>query len=145
MLRLGSDARGRLAAHARRAYPAECCGVLIGRRMGAVREVVRVLETENQAASDPGRRYTIDPQALLEAEFQSRAAGLEVLGFYHSHPDHPAAPSPTDHAEAWPHYGYVILSVVDGEVSDMRAWCLDREGGSFQPEPLETPGEDPPP
>ncbi len=139
MLRLDARERAQLAAHAHRAYPAECCGALIGRQHGTTREVVRVVEMENRTTSDARRRYTIDPEALLQADQEAREAGLDLLGFYHSHPDHPAVPSETDRAEAWPHYAYLILGVVDGEVSDMRAWTLDREGGSFQPEPLDPP------
>lgn len=88
-------------------------------------------------ATDRHRRYVLDPKEILSLEKELRGTGREILGFYHSHPNHPARPSPTDEAQGtWPGYSYVILSIVDGNPNDLRSWTLEREGGPFRPEAL---------
>ena len=94
------------------------------------------------APEDRPRRYAIDPRELLAADREASRAGQEILGFYHSHPDHPARPSDFDlgHA-AWPGYSYVILSIVDRNPNDLRAWLMDSERRSVQAETLSIIGE----
>ncbi len=82
------------------------------------------------------RRYVIDPREILVLEKELRGTGQEILGFYHSHPNHPAEPSEFDRAHAWPWYSYVILSIMDRTPADLRAWSLDDETAAFHPEPL---------
>jgi proteasome lid subunit RPN8/RPN11 len=108
------------------AYPSEGCGVLVG-DVGADAGAVTVRSVTSAAnLSARGRdRYELDPLAILRAERAARAAGLEVLGFWHSHPDHPAVPSRLDTERAWADYLYVIVSSAAGGVTgDLRAWRL---------------------
>lgn len=124
-----------IEAHAQETYPEECCGFLLGpsdqpRRIAEVRRATNVVE------SDRGRRYVIDPREILTVEKSLEGMDREILGFYHSHPDHPAAPSEFDRSHAWPWYSYVILSIVDRMPADLRAWSLDGETQSFRSEPL---------
>lgn len=98
--------------------------------MASVRRAKNVVETNRM------RRYVIDPLEQLAAEKETRATGNEILGFYHSHPNHPAEPSEFDRSHAWPWYSYVILSIVDGKPADLRAWFLDAETSVFKPDTL---------
>ena len=123
--------------HLRRAYPEEGCGVLLGREQGGARAVVRVIEFDNTRADSRHNRYVISPEQFLAAERAARDAGLDVLGFFHSHPDHPARPSTFDLEHAWPFYSYVIVSVEKGVVADTRSWRLAEDRSAFEPESLE--------
>ncbi len=78
----------------------------------------------------------IDPREILTVEKELSGTGQVIVGFYHSHPNHPAEPSEFDRSHAWPWYSYVILSIVDREPADLRAWSLDGETSTFRPEPL---------
>ncbi len=137
---------------AQRAYPHECCGLLLGEitsvAEGWQKKVHSLYGTENSwdqdkhefAATevnlDTTRRYWISPQALLEAQKQARSEGWDIIGTYHSHPDHPAVPSECDRQWAWPQYSYMIVAVENGIPQDCRSWRLD-DYHAFQSEPLQ--------
>ena len=113
--------------HAREAYPEECCGFLVG-PPGEPKKVDEVRRATNVVESNRARRYVIDPREILATERSTAGSGREILGFYHSHPDHPAAPSDFDLANAaWTGYSYLILSIVDRNPNDLRSWLLDPE------------------
>ncbi|MGQ0798146.1 MAG: Mov34/MPN/PAD-1 family protein [Methanobacteriota archaeon] len=127
--------------HAREAFPEECCGFLLG-RPGESKEVDEVERTRNVVETNRERRYVIEPRDILRVDRAARGAGREILGFYHSHPNHPARPSPFDESHAaWPGYSYVILSIVDGSPNDLRSWVLEKEGGPFRAETLSITAE----
>jgi proteasome lid subunit RPN8/RPN11 len=112
------------------AYPAECCGVLAG-LPGAIKHVLQLIPMQNRRTDDP-HRYLIAPDDLLRTMTELRRSDLEVLGYYHSHPDHPAAPSLFDTEHAWPWYSYVIVQVNQGRALELTVWLLadDRSGMS---------------
>ena len=126
------------------AYPNECCGILIGQDAGptgggAKRRVVERLEP-GKNVFEPGEQYhrfSIDPRQQLNAERAAEAEGKVVLGFYHSHPDHPARPSEYDREHAWPFYSYVIVSIAKGEPVDMTSWLLDDQTQTFSRQDIE--------
>lgn len=122
--------REAMVAHARRADPEECCGVLLGNETARGVRVTSVEPAANVDASDRRRRYTIDPRALLDAHRSARESGLEVVGYYHSHPRDPAVPSARDLDRALPGASYVIVSLVADEPS-IRSWRLRADGESF--------------
>jgi proteasome lid subunit RPN8/RPN11 len=124
-------------AHLTAAYPEEGCGVLLGRDHAGGREVVRVLGFDNRREDSRANRYLIDPEQLLAAEREARAAGLDVVGIFHSHPDHPARPSGFDLDHAWPYYSYLIVSVARGRVADQTSWRLREDRSGFDPETLD--------
>jgi proteasome lid subunit RPN8/RPN11 len=140
-LRLGAGAKGSLEAHLCRAYPEEGCGVLLGRDQNGGRVVERLVMLANQGAESRHNRYLIAPEQFLAAEREARAAGLDVVGFFHSHPDHPARPSAFDLEHAWPYYSYVIVSVEQGRATDVRSWRLDERRAAFEAEALEIVAE----
>ena len=125
-------------AHLCSTYPEEGCGVLLGRESGEARLIERVVPFENRRTGQRDHRYLIAPEQILVAERDGRAAGLDVLGFFHSHPDHPAAPSAFDLEHAWPYYSYLIVSVEQGRVADARSWRLAADRSRFDSEPIET-------
>jgi len=127
--------------HARETFPEECCGFLLG-RPGERKEVDEVERTRNVVETDRERRYVIEPREILRVDREAREVGREILGFYHSHPNHPARPSPFDESHAtWPGYSYVILSIVDMNPNDLRSWVLEKEGGPFRAETLSITAE----
>lgn len=90
----------------------------------------------NAVESNRERRYVIDPREFLVVEKETRGTAHGILGFYHSHPNHPAEPSEFDRSHAWPWYSYIILSIVDRKPADLRAWLLDGDTSVFQPDAL---------
>lgn len=142
-----------MTRHAAEAYPEECCGVLLGtltrekiNGSGASGEdevmeltlAQRVLSVENERDDSRHNRFLISPETVLAAEKQARQLGLDVVGYYHSHPDHPAVPSEFDRSHAWPGMSYVIVSVEDGEPVATRSWRLVEDRTHFEEESLET-------
>lgn len=136
---LSADHVSAIQDHARETFPEECCGFLIGPN-AAPRRVARVRRAANVADENRARRYVIDPKEWLVVEKELAGSGLEILGFYHSHPDHPAAPSEFDRGHAWPWYSYVILSIMNRAPKDLRAWTLDGEAQVFHPDELTIEG-----
>ena len=119
------------------AYPNECCGILYGRDVnegGMRRRVVERIEAVDNSfeAGEQYHRFSITPQTLMKAEKTASDAGLLVLGFYHSHPDHPARPSQYDLEHAWPFYSYVIVAIEKGQPGAMTCWVLDEASNQFR-------------
>jgi proteasome lid subunit RPN8/RPN11 len=153
MLRLNTEHLDAIERHASRDYPSECCGMLLGSDEGDSKRVSEVAPLPNLRhdparaqefvpLENPGReternRYLIDPGDQLRAEKDARARGLTVLGYYHSHPDHPSRPSEYDREHAWPWYSYVIVAVEQGNPRDTRSWVLSEDRSTFQLEQLE--------
>lgn len=142
-----------IRSHGSADYPNECCGILLGLAKGAQKDVKEVVGLKNLRLdsaraqevlplASPGResernRFLIDPLEQLRVEKEARARHLDVLGYYHSHPDHPARPSEYDRDHAWPWYSYIIVSVERGEPKDMTSWVLSDDRSQFGPEKIE--------
>ena len=125
MLTVSADAYAALRQHGEEAYPEEGCGVLAGRFEGEAAVVVSAIRCKNARRDAPRTRYTIDPKELIAIQREIRQRGLDIVGFYHSHPDHPAQWSATDLDEAyWVHCAYVITSVERGRAGETRAFRL---------------------
>ena len=116
--------------HAREAYPHECCGALFGRG----RVVVEVLALPNMTDEGPRTRFLVRPDDYRAAEHRAQQRQVELLGFYHSHPDHPARPSQYDLDHAWPVFSYVIVSVRSGEPAELTSWRLRDDRSMFDEE-----------
>jgi len=129
---LGSGVDTAIRAHGVETYPNECCGALIGRD-GLVSSTYALPNTTEEG---PRRRFLVRPEDYREAERRATAAGGELLGFYHSHPDHPARPSQYDLDHAWPFFSYVIVSVRAGVSEDMTSWRLQEDRSAFDQEDL---------
>jgi proteasome lid subunit RPN8/RPN11 len=121
MLTLSFECHKKMREDVETKYPEEACGVLLGHREEIDDEVVRVIACSN-ADAEPGRRYSIAPAELIAAQKEAREAGMEILGFYHSHPDHPAEASETDLMEAnWTGCVYLICGVERGKLAEIAA------------------------
>lgn len=125
----------RLEAHAREGYPHEVVGILAGDRETG--EVTRVSPLVNERADSPANRYHVSAPILMRAERALEAAGLAIVGYYHTHPDHPARYSDFDRDHALPNLSYLIVSVRGGEIADRLCWRLREDRGAMDPETVE--------
>lgn len=124
--------------HGRRAYPNECCGALLGAPgEDGTKEVRALLSLDNRRAGEAARtRFLVTADDHRAAEKTARAQGLEIVGFYHSHPDHPARPSEFDREHAWPWYSYIIVGVAEGASQEATCWLLAEDRSRFLPEEM---------
>lgn len=121
------------------AYPNECCGVMIGRELDQRRVVERLRPLANSFdESERYHRFRLDPLELARAEKEASGEGKLVLGFYHSHPDHPARPSEFDRRHAWPFYSYVIVAIEKGKAANLTSWLLNEQTEQFENQPVRT-------
>jgi proteasome lid subunit RPN8/RPN11 len=139
-----------ITTHAESTYPEECCGIMLGKINDTGKTVVEVWQTENawsaettndyadaEVVMSKRRRFAITPLDMLKAQKAARESQLNIVGFFHSHPDYPAIPSECDRACAWQEYSYIIVSVEQGKAGDIRSWCLD-DTHQFQSEEIIT-------
>lgn len=111
-----------ICLHARTEYPAECCGMMLGKRMGEVRIVYRVVRAENQSDADKTTHFLMDPFEIAKAEWSAEREQFEIIGFYHSHPDYKATASETDVLHMIEGYFYPIVSARNGEYMQVRSY-----------------------
>jgi proteasome lid subunit RPN8/RPN11 len=141
MLRIQFSDYESLRKHGEQTYPHECCGVLLGRVVEGINEVEEFVEAGNTRTDSAHNRYQIAPVELIRIQRQARAKSLDIVGFYHSHPDHPAQWSATDIAEAhWLACSYIITSVAKGKAGVTNSFLLSgstEEDKSFEDEPIE--------
>jgi proteasome lid subunit RPN8/RPN11 len=138
---ISAELAEKIREHGVETYPYECCGALLGTDHDVLsydpqeprkisREVLSLFPLVNRRDDSPRNRFSVTADDVREAEKAAGAQGLEVIGWYHSHPDHPARPSDYDRDHAWPWYSYIIVSVHNGVPQDMTSWRLkdDRSG-----------------
>ena len=126
-LRLSAALAEAIRAHGKETYPHECCGFLLG-TPGEAREIARA---SNAREDSPQNRYLIPPIEFVRVQRDADARGLDVIGFYHSHPDHPARPSAFDREHAWPRYAYLIAAVEGGVPGELRGFRFDAPDEPF--------------
>jgi proteasome lid subunit RPN8/RPN11 len=143
MIELNKQHADEIREHGERDYPHECCGLLIGRfEVDGRKTVVEVYPISNAREEEAKRnRFLIEPEELLRGERYARERRLDVVGFYHSHPDHPAAPSQFDLEHAWPVYSYIIVSVREGRARDLRSWEMEADRSRFNEEEISVTGQ----
>lgn len=128
----------RIHLHGEEAYPEEGAGLLLGETsssQGKVKEIVPLMNMRNKSARH--NRYQLSPEDYLLGEQLAKQLGLEVLGVFHSHPDHPNQPSEYDRQWAWPNFSYLITSVVQGKAQETSAWRLNDDRSKFNQEAIE--------
>jgi len=139
-IQLSESLAQRIRAHGVETYPHECCGAMLGREADgpdAPREVKDLLPLANRRDDSPRNRFEVTPDDVRLAEKTAREKGLELLGWYHSHPDAPARPSEYDREHAWPWYSYIILSVQKGEPREMTSWRLNDDRAAYEAEAVQ--------
>jgi proteasome lid subunit RPN8/RPN11 len=134
-VKIRREALDAIRAHGAEGYPHEICGIMIGPRGN--RRVTEVQRARNIIVERARDRYEIDPRDHIRIQREADAAGLDIVGYYHSHPDHPAQASRFDTERAWAGYVYLIVAVDGGKAVDANAFVADNDGGPFHPEPLE--------
>jgi proteasome lid subunit RPN8/RPN11 len=147
---MSAELAQKIHEHGGETYPYECCGALLGRDQGspsvndsdgngqsASREVLALFPLVNRRDDSPRNRFSVTAEDVLAAEKSAKTQGLEVIGWYHSHPDHPARPSDYDRDHAWPWYSYIIVSVQTGVARDMTSWRLQDDRSAFSEEKIE--------
>ena len=123
--------------HGEETFPYECCGFLLGMQRGSTKQVREIRSAENEKEENLERRFLITPEKYMQAERFALSKGLEVLGFYHSHPDHPARPSQFDLDHAWPNQSYIIVSIMNGKSDALTSWLLKEDRSAFDEEPID--------
>ena len=134
MIRVEQDAEKVMFDDARQAFPDECCGFMFGHQEGDDRVVTKALPIHNSATENRKRRFVISPKDYLKGEQYAMENDLLFLGIYHSHPNHPPIPSEHDRVAAQPWFSYVIISVMEDGVKNVRSWLLNDES-QFDEEP----------
>src|SRR5215218_4483030 len=123
MIRIDENRINEIRAHGVKDYPYECCGLLLGRFSAEEKVVTETYPISNAREESAKRnRFLIEPEELMRGERYARSKDLEVVGFYHSHPDSPAVPSRYDLEHAWPTYSYIIVSTREGDSGDLFSW-----------------------
>jgi proteasome lid subunit RPN8/RPN11 len=117
-----------IRAHGQETYPHECCGALVG----SDDRVAAVVALPNTTEEGPRRRFLVRPSDYRMAEQRASELGGELLGFYHSHPDHPARPSQYDLDHAWPNFAYIIVAVASAKAEAMTVWYLKEDRTTFE-------------
>lgn len=138
MIELSSEYHREIAAHAERDYPYECCGLLLGDFGVEGTKIVREIHPISNAREEEHKRtrFLITPDEFRRGEQYAQSKGINVIGFYHSHPDHPAVPSEYDREHAWPTYSYVVAAIERGKPGPVRSWELDLDRSQFNEEEI---------
>jgi len=138
MLQLTVEQQSAIAAHGERDYPYECCGLLLGRFESESMKVCAELFPISNAREETAKRnrFLIRPEELLRGEQRAAAKGFDIIGFYHSHPDHPAVPSAYDLEHAWPVYSYIVVAIKSGNTQELRSWEMQADRTRFAEEEI---------
>jgi proteasome lid subunit RPN8/RPN11 len=142
-LKMSTEIAEKIRQHGEQTYPHECCGALLGRDAtggdgttpgGAqppLREILALFPLVNRREDSPHNRFSVTAEDVRDAEKAAQEKKLDVVGWYHSHPDHPARPSQYDREHAWPWYSYVIVSVAKGKPAEMTSWRLSDDRSDY--------------
>jgi proteasome lid subunit RPN8/RPN11 len=137
-LKIAEELARQIEAHGAETFPYECCGALLGRDGDGTREVAALFALSNRRDDSPRNRFEITPEDVMLAERTARDKQLDLIGWYHSHPNAPARPSEFDREHAWPWYSYIIVSIRDGAPKEMTSWRLQDDRSAYDPEPIES-------
>ena len=142
MIQLANQQHSEIAAHGERDYPYECCGLLLGHfAKGGGKICAEIFPISNAREESAKRnRFLIRPEELMRGEKEAAAKSLEVIGFYHSHPDDRATPSQYDLEHAWPVYSYIVVAVGSGRAGDLRSWEMEVDRSRFNEEEIVSKG-----
>jgi proteasome lid subunit RPN8/RPN11 len=137
-LRVPEELVRNIEAHGVETFPYECCGALLGYDDDSGRKVAALFALSNRRDDSPRNRFEITPEDVLLAERTARDKKLDLIGWYHSHPNAPARPSDFDREHAWPWYSYIIVSIRDGAPKEITSWRLQDDRTAYDPEQIES-------
>ena len=148
-LKMSAEIAQKIRDHGAQGYPNECCGALLGRDADgtsaattgggvilAAREILAVFPLVNRREDSPRNRFSVTAEDVRDSEKAAKEKGLDVVGWYHSHPDHPARPSQYDREHAWPWYSYIIVSVANGKSQEMTSGRLSDDRSDYASEEI---------
>jgi proteasome lid subunit RPN8/RPN11 len=136
-LKIGRQHFELLKAYGEESFPNECCGFLLGKQTNGEKEVAATFPAFNSSEdSERYHRFLITPQAYMECEKFARGKELDIIGFYHSHPNAEALPSQYDVEHGWPWYSYIIVSVINNKSVDLASWVLEDDRSKFNSEKI---------
>jgi proteasome lid subunit RPN8/RPN11 len=142
-LKMSTEIAQKIRQHGADSYPHECCGALLGRDgfdgtsatadsvQSPIREILALFPLVNRRDDSPHNRFSVTAEDVRDAEKAALGKKLDLVGWYHSHPDHPARPSQYDQEHAWPWYSYVIVSVAGGKPAEMTSWRLSDDRSEY--------------
>jgi proteasome lid subunit RPN8/RPN11 len=138
MIKIETQFLNEMRQHGERDYPFECCGLMLGQFTGGGHKIVSETYPISNAREEEAKRnrFLIRPEEFMRGEKYAREKSLDVVGFYHSHPDEPAVPSKYDLDHAWPIYSYVVVSVGKGQAVDLRSWEMETDRSRFNEEEM---------
>ena len=138
MIAINEQHLSKMRRHGERDYPFECCGLMLGRfESNGHKLVIETFPISNAREEEAKRnRFLIRPEELRRGEKYAREKGVDVIGFYHSHPDERAVPSKYDLDHAWPTYSYIVVSVEKGQAVDLRSWEMEPDRSKFNAEEI---------
>jgi proteasome lid subunit RPN8/RPN11 len=137
-LKIPAELMQKIEAHGVETFPYECCGALLGRDDDGGRVVAALFALSNRRQDSPRNRFEITPEDVMLAERTAHDKKLDLIGWYHSHPNAPARPSEFDREHAWPWYSYIIVSIRDGSAKEMTSWRLEDDRTAYDPEAIES-------
>jgi proteasome lid subunit RPN8/RPN11 len=137
-LKIPAELMQKIEAHGVETFPYECCGALLGRDDDGGRVVTALFALSNRRQDSPRNRFEITPEDVMLAERTAHDKKLDLIGWYHSHPNAPARPSEFDREHAWPWYSYIIVSIRDGSPKEMTSWRLEDDRTAYDPEAIES-------
>jgi proteasome lid subunit RPN8/RPN11 len=137
LITIDEEQLSEMRRHGERDYPFECCGLMLGRFETGAKVVIETYPISNAREEEAKRnRFLIRPDELMRGEKYAREKQLDVVGFYHSHPDDRAVPSKYDLNHAWPTYSYVVVAVTKGAATDLRSWEMEADRSQFNEEEI---------
>jgi proteasome lid subunit RPN8/RPN11 len=136
-LKISEALAAQIRAHGVETYPHECCGAILGTDDDGTRTVRDLMPLQNRRDDSPRNRFEVTPGDVRLAEKTATAKNLDLIGWYHSHPDAPARPSEFDRDHAWPWYSYIIVSIQKGAPQDMNSYRLQDDRAAYDPEPID--------
>ena len=144
LIKISEDSLNAIRAHGEQDWPYECCGLLIGRfEAEGVKTTLETYAISNAREETAKRnRFLIEPEELIRGEKYAASKKLDIVGFYHSHPQSPAVPSQYDLEHAWPTYSYIIVSVNDQKAGDLFSWEQEPDRSKFNSEEIKVSAED---
>ncbi len=132
MIKIKEQLINRIKENGEKTYNAECCGAIFGKPDNGIYVITELLEFNNEREDNPERRYLISPKQYMHSERIAAEKNLNLLGFYHSHPDHPAIPSQFDTEHAFPNFIYMIVSIQNGKAENLTSWKLFEDRNGFE-------------
>ncbi len=136
MITINIENLDKIKAFVKNAYPHECCGLMVGKSNGQDKDVMEIHELTNINTERANDRYEVDPAEYMKVDRDAASRKLDIIGIYHSHPDHPSKPSEFDGSRAWEGYSYIIVAIAKGTEFEIKSWLFNESTNTFNEEEI---------